>query len=327
MGTVSKFFHWKTISLIMSVPVVMALLIACLWPESPSWLAYKGKFAECEQAFSLLRGKSDDVRKELEDIISSHKEHLKDDAKTMTAKRIWNTVTKRDFYIPCLFTFLLLNLMYWSGTLVLLIYSSEIVKRVTENENASSFAGMIVNCILFAGIATTTALIRIFNNKSVLMLSTVGTSICLLICCIVSYLQSVGTLPKDSMITFYCIIAYMIENSLGINSITFTIAAELMPVKHRGVGGAVFIILVCLLHTSSLKLSPYLFIYVDMWGTYLIYTISTVTCGILIWIYVPETKGRTLQEIEDYYIDLSFKKRRNEEERRNLNEIQPPVPL
>ncbi|XP_012544247.1 uncharacterized protein LOC105841355 isoform X4 [Bombyx mori] len=44
-----------------------------------------------------------------------------------------------------------------------------------------------------------------------------------------------------------------------------------------------------------------LVIYIDLWGTFLIYAINAMFGAYYVHTYVPETKGRSLHEIERYY--------------------------
>lgn len=310
VGVVARHVYWKTISLIMCSSMILAFLTAIAWPESPSWLALKGEFDKCEKAFIWLRGTDETSMKELKDLISAQKEHISSTKnKKHTFKYYFAVVTRRDFYLPSLYMFLLMNLMYWSGTLVILIYSPDMIRQATGNEEIAAAGGIIVNTLLFIGVTTTCILLRYFSNKCMLLWSASGTAISLVFACIVTFLQSRGILPRDSLLFVYCVVAYVVTNSLGVNSIIFSMAAELMPVKHRGLGGGLYVIFTCILHSSSLKIAPYLFISIDLWGTFLIYAINAIVCGMLIWRYVPETKGRTLQEVEDYYKKICFVKR------------------
>lgn len=299
VGIMAGYVHWKTISIIMCIPIVLALATACMWPESPAWLAYKGKLQKCQEAFTWLRGTDDKSTKELEELINSQMTKKRHD---ISFEAVWAKILSRDFYLPSLHMFVLLNLMYWSGFMVILIYSSQLIEKVTQSTFAAKYGSIAINCMFFTCLTITGVLIRNFEHKTVLLTSTFFTTVGLISACIVTFLQSNEILPRDSLICLYVLLAYIVCCSLGMNSIVFTISAELMPVKHRGLGGALFVIYTCVLHTSSLKLSPYMFEYIDLWGTFLVYTFNAIICGFVIWRFVPETKGRTLQEIEDFYV-------------------------
>lgn len=306
VGVLVRYVHWKTISLVMSLPILVALIIACMWPESPSWLACKGEFDRCEKAFIWLRGSDDVSKKELKELISAQKENIGSNRTENSSKKFWRQITSRDFYIPSLHMFLLLNLMYWSGSAVVLIYSIDMVKRATGNEDAAFLGGIAINLILFFGVATSNILVKFYNNKTILLSSTFAAAFALFCNSLISFLQSLEVIPKDSLLSLYFLVAFMIPNCLGLNSLVFNIAAELLPVKHRNVGGALYVIYNCALLSSSLKISPYMFLYIHLWGTFLIYAVNATLCGFLVWRYIPETKGRTLQEIEDYYAHGRF---------------------
>lgn len=48
--------HWRTVILIGIIPTVISAVMPLFWVESPTWLAYKGRFDECAAAFTTLHG-------------------------------------------------------------------------------------------------------------------------------------------------------------------------------------------------------------------------------------------------------------------------------
>lgn len=302
-GIGGQFLSFRTISIIMLIPVTVAIIIALMWPESPPWLACKGDFHKCEKSFVWLRGTDELSKKELAELITAQKENMRvrKHSTKINLKSFWSQISSRDFYVPSLHIYLLLNLLYWSGGDVVLIYFIELVSKSTQNENATFYAGIILYSIIFMGCIVNNVTIRFFKNKTILLTSTFGVTLSSIGICIVTYLQSVGIVPRDSLLCMYFFISFMVFNSLGLNAVVFYIGAELMPVKHRNIGGSMLIIYNCGLYASTLKISPYMIHYMDIWGTFLIFTLNIIISSYLVWKYIPETKGRTLQEIEDYY--------------------------
>lgn len=290
--------------MIMCVPMLISFLMALMWPESPSWLAYKGKFEKCEQAFVWLRGTDEYSKQELDELISAQKENSMKNQRGLSL----TSVLRRDFYLPTIHMFVLLCLTYWSGSIVILIYSMQMIQSATRNENAAFYGGILINVILFICTLISTFLVKRFKNKSVLLSSTVCQVLALLCTSLASYLQDLEIITKDSLVCLYFLVAYMFATSLGVLPVVFTIAAELMPVKHRGLGGAMYIIFTCVLHASSLKAAPYLFLYIKLYGTLLVFGCNGLVCGLYIWRYVPETKCRTIQELENFYVRGKFEK-------------------
>ncbi|KOB74230.1 Sugar transporter [Operophtera brumata] len=307
-GLMTQYVNWRTISVIMCAPMLIAIPIAFMWPESPYWLAINGEFDKCEETFSWLGGEADISKNELKGHLNSQKGNIYKEQSKMSCKRILSTITRRDFYLPSLHMFLLQYLFYWSGSYVILIYSVELIQRSTQNKNAAFFGGFITNLSLCFGIVTGIVLNRLFNKKTILLWFTSIGVVSMLCASLVTFLQSVDVLPKSSSLCLYCLILFMIANGV-IVPIAFNIAIEIMPLKHRSIGGALIVACSCVLHYTSLKISPYLFLYIDLWATFICYTLNSLCCGLFIWKFVPETKNKSLQEIEDFYMYGGYKRR------------------
>lgn len=80
-----------------------------------------------------------------------------------------------------------------------------------------------------------------------------------LICaCIVMGLQTVGLLSRDSIPYVICLLLCVTSAVLGLDSIVFIMSAELMPVKLRGIGRALYVVFNCMLYASSLFFYSYI---------------------------------------------------------------------
>lgn len=309
-GIMGRFLHYKTISAIMLVPVCVSIFIAFFWPESPPWFACRGQFDKCEKAFIRLRGTDEESIKELKILVSAQRENPNRRKTSMTLKVFWEEVTSQDFYKPAFHIFVLLTMMYWSGLDFIIIYIIEMVESSAQSTEAAFYASIVVYSIFFVSSIITNITIRKFKNKTVLLSSTCGAILCLICASLVTFLQSVDILSKKSLLCTYFLVTYIASATLGLNAVVFLISAELMPVKHRHIGGASYIIFNCCLYASSLKACSYLVLYIKMYGTFLAFALNGIICSLFVWKYVPETKSRTLQEIEDFYTHGRFIKRK-----------------
>lgn len=296
VGIIGPYLHWKTIGLIMCCPVFVALPLGFIWPESPSWLACKGRFSECEQSFVKLRGTDEESKKELNAIVNSQKDRMKEKS-VKTLQDLRDTITSRDFYLPTLHTFVLINFLYWGGGMPVLIYSTDMIVKISGKFNAH--AKLVMDVSFFTGFNVATVLVRYCSSKKVMIFSMTGSAVFMAATAIMTFLQRDGTVSKD--LGVYCLVGFMMFLSLGSTCIGFSISSEIMPVKHRGVGGCLYVIYTCVLHSSSLKAYPYLSAYWNLWEVFLLYAVYAMFSILFIWKYVPETRNRTLQEIEDYY--------------------------
>ncbi|KAJ8712070.1 hypothetical protein PYW07_004912 [Mythimna separata] len=64
---------WRQMAWLASIPPALAALGTVFWPESPSWLAYKGRFDECLTSFEWIRGKDMESKREVKELITAQK--------------------------------------------------------------------------------------------------------------------------------------------------------------------------------------------------------------------------------------------------------------
>ncbi|XP_037300952.1 facilitated trehalose transporter Tret1 [Manduca sexta] len=299
---IGRYLHWNTVSIAMSIPITLALIIGFLWPESPSWLAYKGDYVKCEEAFLWLRGSSEDSQKELKELLRAQKEmYIANRKSKVTLKKLGTQITSRDFYMPLFQSFVILCSVYGSGILVVIVYGIDMMQKATKNSSATHFGMIIIFVSIYLGSLVSIFLMKFFKNITVYMTSGVFAATFMLGASVVTFLQSVSVVSEESLLCLFFIIFFVASTSMGISTTGYCLAAEVMPVKHRGLGGATYIIQVCILHSVILKFSPYLILYMNLWATFMLFSVIEYVCMIYVWKNVPETKGRTLQEIEDFY--------------------------
>lgn len=280
--------------------MVLSVAVAFSLPESPYWLAYKGNFEKCEKNFIWLRGSDAASKKELRELPHGAWEQTNSFG-VKSYRHFWLNILCKDFYKPALYICILQFLIYGSGSIVTLIYPIVMLKKLTCNDNISSFGGFIMNALLCLGMCISIIMDKFFNKKNVLLGSVLCAVSCMLTGSVFFYLQNIRLWPSESLVGLCCLSGFMLFSSVGIVGSPYSIAAALMPVKNRGLGRALILINTGLFHTMTLKSAPYMFLYLDMWGTYLVYSCVSICCGLFIWRYVPETKGRSLQEIENFY--------------------------
>lgn len=295
VGILGRYLHWKTLGIIMLCPVLIAVLIGFSWPESPSWLAYKRRFGECEKCFVKLRGTDPESKKEMKTLLDTKTENVEE---TTAVQDLRKTIISRDFYVPAFHTCILINVAYWCGGVPVIIYGADMITKISGSMNTK--AKLFMDVAFSVGYMIASVLVRYISSKKVMLYSLTGATICMAGAAIFSYFSHIFAL--------YFLMAFQVLLSLGSSSIGFSLSSEIMPVKYRGIGGSLYVILVCLLHSSCLKAYPYLCIFLNIWGVFLIYAIYGTFSIVFIWKYVPDTKNRTLKEIEDYYACGYFKK-------------------
>ncbi|XP_023944214.2 facilitated trehalose transporter Tret1-like [Bicyclus anynana] len=319
--TAGNYVHWKTISLTMCFPLSLAIIFTFIYPESPAWLAYKGRFEESKKSFVWLRGKNKESLVEMNALFTAQRDFLRMEMSTKYSNRskplmrmLWRKISARDFYLPIFHMFVLQSCYYWSGNLLIVVYAINLVGKVIDDSDSAFVAMILIDIAFIIGNVSCPILLRYFGNKTI-MLPGGALSILFLLCTsAVLYLQEIGTIASDSTLCLYFLVGFMVCSSTAVYMIPFGVTTEIVPLRHRDVAGSFFIIIMSVSYTTSLKVAPYLIIHLGIYGIFLLYAAILTCCLLWVWKYVPETRNKTLQSIEEHFIKSNIDSRIVDEE-------------
>lgn len=108
--------------------------------------------------------------------------------------------------------------------------------------------------------------------------------------------------PSTSAMPVICLAIYIVGFSLGWGPVPMLVMAEVFPAKARGVAGG----MASFASWSSAFLITYGFSYMQSMlgphGAFWLFAALCLVGVIFVWIKVPETKGKSLEDIELYFM-------------------------
>ncbi|XP_032511898.2 uncharacterized protein LOC116766224 [Danaus plexippus] len=324
-------FTYKTLCIYLSGPILVAYLLSFIWPESPFWLAYVGKFEESKKSFIWLRGKDEEAQREMNELLNSQRVFLSSrtsgnqsrySKKSITD--IWTNVFRRDFYLPTLHILILISCYYFSGNLTVIVYAINLIEKVTIDGDTAFLGTVFIDIFVIIGNIACPLFLKYFDNKSVLLAGGIGSSIFLVGSSTVSYLQTLGVISNDSLLCLIFLTFCMMFSSFGLYCVPFCLATEIIPLRHRGFLNSLYILFICIFYFTTIKIAPYLILYLSVHGLLLTYAILLSISLFHVWKYVPETNNKTLQSIELYYIN---KKEANKNYETEIMDTKTMLPL
>lgn len=282
-----------------AVPLVIGIFFC---PESPRWYMKKGRYAEAYK--SLLRLRNNPIQA-ARDLYYVHAQLVEEAAIIGESNYITRFIEL--FTIPrvrraTLASFTVMLAQQMCGINIIAFYSSSVfVKAGSSTLTAllASFGFGLVNFV-FAFPALWT--IDTYGRRTLLLFTfpqmawtLLAAGLCFLI-------------PSDSkahlgLIALF-IFLFAAFYSPGEGPVPFTYSAEVFPLSHREVGMA-WAVATCLFWAAVLSLTwPRMLAVMSPTGAFGFYTGLNVLAFIMILLWVPETKQRTLEEL-DYVFAVS----------------------
>ncbi|XP_059047232.1 facilitated trehalose transporter Tret1-like [Achroia grisella] len=309
--TVGSYLPWQTAALVCACIVFVDLLIVIYSPESPSWLSDQGRYEESKRVFRWLRG--DGEEEELKEMIEASIiiRESKDEAnlsesflKRMKANMAYFCITiqKKEFYKPIFIMMHVYTLGQWAGANILASYTTDIFHNVVGD--GVNVALMIILLDIQRIISNSCAVYVIKKIKRRTMLFiTVGINLfAFLSIAAYTYAKSHNLLPFDHpAIGIALIHIHMFSIATGTVPLPFIIAGELFPLEYRSLAGGISVLFLSSNLFITVKTVALLFKTVGIYGAYLLYFFVVGYCLVVAGLLLPETKDRTLQDIENEF--------------------------
>ncbi|VAI50439.1 unnamed protein product [Triticum turgidum subsp. durum] len=184
----------------------------------------------------------------------------------------------------------------FAGINGILFYASETF--VSAGFDSGNLGTILMACIQLPLTTLGALLMDRSGRKPLLLISTSGLLVGTLMSAVSFYLKVHGIFPKQvPIITLTSILVYIASYSLGMGSVPWVIMSEIFPINMKGIGGS-FVTLVNWL--ASLAVS-FAFNFLMSWsasGTFFFFAFVCAMAILFIVKIVPETKGKTLEEIQ-----------------------------
>ncbi|KAI0469906.1 general substrate transporter [Xylariaceae sp. FL0804] len=284
------------------VPTFLAVGLLFV-PESPRYLCYHGKTEEARKALKYLRGESlndDDFELEWVEMLKGIEEE-KRTAQTIGAMDMFRGTELR----RTLLCYGVIATQTGAGSWFIISYSTYFL-IVAGLSTPEAFHYSILNtCLGFIGVNVGIYLMRhVWGRRTILMVGAFAQG-CAMLALAISADVAPGTVAaKNCLIAFSAI--YLFSYNAFIGDATYPTATEMVSTRLRSWSVGSAISLGYLLAWLTGFCSPY-FINPEHlnWGAKYgyIWAGSNFICLVFFYLCVPETKGRTLEEIDELFMN------------------------
>jgi MFS transporter, SP family, arabinose:H+ symporter len=277
---------WRWMLAAEAVPAVVFIFLLFPIPESPRWLIQARRDEEARRILNRVGGPAHASAE-----IAAVKEVLQQEEGS------FGELFSQHYRLPMLIAFVLMMGGQFSGINSIMYYSTEIFKNATGNADAAFSCSMWIGLVNF--LATFGAIIFVdkAGRKPLLLLGNAVQVVALL---------AVGMIflrDPHSPALLWFVLLYICAFAIAAGPLPWVVCSEIFPAKLRGRAMSIstfFIWVACLLVAQTF---PMLLQSVGPAMTFWTYAACSGLTFLFVLFRLPETKGRTLEEIE-----LSWKK-------------------
>ena len=268
---------WRYMFLSGVIPAGLFLVLLLLVPETPRFLMLKGNEGAARAVLTKLVT-PEEREQELSEIRASLSEHHSGKMFSYGALLIFIGITVSVF-------------QQFVGINVVLYYATDIFKGMGMSTNASLMQTIIVGAVNL--IFTVVAVLSVdhFGRKPLQIIGALVMAVSMI---------SLGVdfwLGGQGMVALVCMLVYTAGFAVSWGPVTWVLLSEIFPNQIRGKAMAVANYLVSW-SFPILDDNPYLVAHFKHGFAYWIYGVMSVLAALFMWRFVPETKGRTLEQME-----------------------------
>lgn len=266
---------WRMMLGLGAVPAILFLFGLFFVPESPRWLYQQGRITEGKAILTAIG--------------ETESKEVAADEEKVSYKELFSPRWRKALLIG-----LLLPLFsQFSGINAIIYYGPSIL-----NNAGSSLSSSLMSQVIFGAANMLFTLIAIWKvdsagRRPLYLAGTAGAAISLLatgIC------FAVGATTSIWLLVF--VLAFLACFAFSIGPLKFVIAAEIFPNKIRGRAMAISIMVMWIADTIVGQLTPVLLTSIGTPATFWMFAAFCVIAFITVYKLLPETKGKSLEEIE-----------------------------
>ncbi|KAJ0085979.1 hypothetical protein Patl1_09149 [Pistacia atlantica] len=277
-----------------TLPALILIPALFFIPESPRWLAKMGMTEEFESSLQVLRGFDADISVEVNEIKRAVASSTRRSIVRMAELK------QKRYYLPLTIGIGLLILQQLSGVNAVIFYASTIFE--SAGISSSNVATLGIGAIQVLATCVTLWLVDKSGRRILLIISTSGMTVSLLVVAASFYLKDMvsddsGIYSMLGIFAVVGVVAMIISYSLGVGALPWLIMSEILPPNIKGLAGSIATLsnwFFCWVVTMTANL----LLTWSTGGTFTIYMVISAFAVAFAAIWVPETKGRTLEEIQ-----------------------------
>ena len=278
--------YWRGMLGCETLPDLLFLAVIFFIPESPRWLIVKGRENKAVRIMQRIYGSDAAAASGLEETRASI---------AGAVKTPWKALLEKGIFIAVLIGSAIAILGQFMGVNAVLYYGPKIFADAGFEDPL--FSTVLVGVVNMLTTVIALLIIDRVGRKQLVWWGVGGMIVCLLM--IGLYFLPFTNLPNWFMLTFFLL--YVFCTAISISAVVFVLLSEIYPNRVRGLAMSVAGFALWVGTYLIGQLTPWMLEHLTPAGTFFLFAFMCLPYLWIMYRYVPDTTGKTLEEIEAYW--------------------------
>lgn len=281
---------WRGMLGMETLPAILFFIIIFFIPESPRWLIVRGKEL-----------KAVNILEKIYNSITEAKSQLKETKSVLTSetRSEWSLLMKPGIFKAVIIGVCIAILGQFMGVNAVLYYGPSIFENAGLSGGDSLFYQVLVGLVNTLTTILALVIIDKVGRKKLVYYGVSGMVVSLIL--IGLYFLFGDSLGVSSLFLLVFFLFYVFCCAVSICAVVFVLLSEMYPTKVRGLAMSIAGFALWIGTYLIGQLTPWMLQNLTPAGTFFLFAVMCVPYMLIVWKLVPETTGKSLEEIERYW--------------------------
>lgn len=282
---------WRGMLGFCSLPAILFFCIIFFIPESPRWLILKGRDERAVRIFRKIYLSEVEVDTQLQDTKSVVQSETKSD---------WKFLLQPGIFKAVLIGAAIAILGQFMGVNAVLYYGPTIFEEAGLSGGDALFSQVLVGIVNVVTTVIAVFIIDKVGRKKLVYYGVSGMVLSLLLIGFYFHFSENMGLPNSFLLFFF--LFYVFCCAISISAVIFVLLSEMYPTRIRGMAMSIAGFALWIGTYLVGQLTPWMLQNLTPTGTFLLFALMCMPYMLIVWKLIPETTGKSLEEIERYWM-------------------------
>ena len=281
---------WRGMLGMETLPAILFFIIIFFIPESPRWLIVRGKELKAVNILEKIYNSITEAKSQLNETKS---------VLTSETKSEWSLLMKPGIFKAVIIGVCIAILGQFMGVNAVLYYGPSIFENAGLSGGDSLFYQVLVGLVNTLTTVLALVIIDKVGRKKLVYYGVSGMVVSLIL--IGLYFLFGDSLGVSCLFLLIFFLFYVFCCAVSICAVVFVLLSEMYPTKVRGLAMSIAGFALWIGTYLIGQLTPWMLQNLTPAGTFFLFAVMCVPYILIVWKLVPETTGKSLEEIERYW--------------------------